>query len=65
MDEDEKFYFHEGINECPQCGKKFEVTVSFSGYPGGKETEEVWCPYCFFSGYIRTSGLPNPHKITG
>lgn len=60
-----KVHFSEGINKCPHCGKKFEVTIIYNNFPGGRETEEVWCPYCYFLGYIRTSGLPESHKITG
>ena len=60
-----KVHFSEVINKCPRCGKEFEVTIIYDNFPGGRETEGVWCPYCYFLGYIITSGLPETHKITG
>lgn len=51
---------------CPECGKKFLVQVSTMGVPGGKEREDVDCPYCHANnGYRMTSGFVNTFKIEG
>ncbi len=36
------------MEQCtnPECKKQFRVTKIGGGVPGGKEREEVICPYC-------------------
>ena len=49
---------------CSECGKKFHVQVSSMGVPGGKDKEEVDCPYCGANnGYRMTSGFVNTFKL--
>lgn len=31
---------------CKQCNGKFTWRESMGGYPGGKDRENVDCPYC-------------------
>ena len=33
-------------NICPFCGKKFHVTEHPMGEAGGKEKEDIDCPWC-------------------
>lgn len=49
---------------CEKCGKKFKVQVTTMNVPGGKDKEEIWCPYCHAeNGYRMTSGFVNTFKI--
>lgn len=50
--------------KCSRCGKWFEVHVTTMGVPGGKEKEEVNCPYCHSEeGYRMTDGFVYTYKI--
>lgn len=49
------------IKKCAKCGKEFRVEAGGDNYPGGKESEEIKCPYCgaengstTTSGFVRT-----------
>lgn len=49
--------------ECIDCGKKFTVTETGNIWPGGKDTEFIFCPYCHATnGSIRTSGFVRTQK---
>lgn len=51
---------------CKECGRKFRVEVTTMGVPGGKEREEISCPYCGCNnGYRMTSGFVYTYKIQG
>ena len=51
---------------CEKCGKEFRVQVTTMNVPGGKEKEEIWCPYCgHLCGYRMTSGFVRTFKIEG
>lgn len=52
------------IMTCSKCGKEFRVVVTTMGVPGGKDKEEIFCPYCHSEeGYRMTSGFVYTHKI--
>ena len=34
------------IAQCLKCGKEYKYQVQDWGYPGGKEREYAYCPYC-------------------
>lgn len=49
---------------CKECGRKFHVQVTTMNVPGGKDKEEVDCPYCHSNnGYRMTSGFVYTFKI--
>lgn len=49
---------------CDVCERTFLVQVSTMNVPGGKEREEVYCPYCHaLNGYRMTSGFVRTFKI--
>lgn len=49
---------------CEQCKRKFRVEVTTMNVPGGKEKEEIWCPYCnHLNGYRMTSGFVHTYKL--
>lgn len=49
---------------CSECGRRFRVQVTTMNVPGGKEREEVDCPYCHSNnGYRMTSGFVYTFKI--
>lgn len=49
---------------CEKCGKKFRVEVTTMGVAGGKDREEIFCPYCgHLNGYRMTSGFVNTYEI--
>lgn len=49
---------------CSECGRRFRVQVTTMNVPGGKEREEVYCPYCHSNnGYRMTSGFVYTFKI--
>ena len=51
---------------CEKCGRKFRVQVTTMNVPGGKEKEEIFCPYCGHeNGYRMTSGFVYTYKIDG
>lgn len=50
--------------KCLQCQKVFEVNVTTMGVPGGKDREDIDCPYCGFNnGYRMTSGFVETYKL--
>ena len=34
------------VEVCEKCGKKFGYELTGPVYPGGKDREYVYCPYC-------------------
>ncbi|WP_338452328.1 hypothetical protein R4Z09_10845 [Niallia oryzisoli] len=49
---------------CKKCGKDFHYEVTDMRVPGGKEREEINCPYCGESnGSVVTSGFVHTYKI--
>ena len=51
---------------CKKCGKEFEVHVTTMNVPGGKDKEEIFCPYCHEeNGYRMTSGFVYTFKKEG
>lgn len=49
---------------CSECGMRFRVQVTTMNVPGGREREEVDCPYCHSNnGYRMTSGFVYTFKI--
>lgn len=49
---------------CKECGRKFLVQVTSMNVPGGKEKEEINCPYCGAeNGHRMTSGFVYTYKI--
>lgn len=51
---------------CCECGRKFYVHVSTMNVPGGKDREEIECPYCHaYNGYRMTSGFVDTFKVEG
>ncbi|MDI6616936.1 MAG: hypothetical protein QME27_09485 [Syntrophaceae bacterium] len=54
----------ENTYKCEICGKKFTITISSAGYPGGKERESINCPWCGAeNGTEVTSGIITTHKV--
>ncbi|AGL01910.1 hypothetical protein [Desulfoscipio gibsoniae] len=52
------------IYKCKACGKSFTVKISNAGYPGGKERENIDCPWCSVeNGSEITSGIITTHKV--
>nr|DAF30481.1 MAG TPA: LysW biosynthesis protein LysW [Caudoviricetes sp.] len=60
-----------GISKCinPECEKEFTFSIVGEGVPGGKELEELCCPYCgtvvdreMMSGSFLTSKIPPEQK---
>jgi len=50
--------------KCKKCGKEFECKVTSMNVPGGKDKENIGCPYCGeINGTVMTSGLVYTHKI--
>lgn len=49
---------------CKKCGKTFEVTDTGNPWPGGKDREYIFCPYCGEgNGYRMISGFVFTSKI--
>lgn len=49
---------------CDKCKKIFAYEISGAVYPGGKEKEEIQCPYCnHINGYKMTSGFVYVYKV--
>ena len=43
---------------CSKCGKQFSWAVSGDVWPGGKDREDIICPYCGeCTGSVVTSGF--------
>lgn len=50
--------------KCRKCDKWFKVIVTTMGFPGGKEKEEIICPYCREeNGYEMTDGFVHTEII--
>lgn len=50
--------------DCSECKNTFIVQVTTMNVPGGKDKEEIYCPYCHaYNGYRMTSGFVYTHKI--
>ena len=50
--------------QCKNCRRKFRVQMTTMNVPGGKEKEEIICPYCHEeNGYRMTSGFVYTYKI--
>lgn len=48
---------------CKNCGRKFRIQVTTMNVPGGKDKEEIFCPYCGEeNGYRMTSGFVYTYK---
>lgn len=46
------------LKTCKTCDKDFYVDVSEMSYPGGKDMEFIYCPYCrAVNGYVMTDGF--------
>ena len=49
---------------CDECGSEFSWMVSGDVWPGGKERENINCPYCGNTiGSVMTSGYITVQKI--
>ncbi|MFV0518481.1 MAG: helix-turn-helix domain-containing protein [Aminipila sp.] len=49
---------------CSSCGKRFTYSISNGGYPGGKDREYIYCPWCKAeNGSTMTSGIINTQKV--
>ncbi len=52
------------VRTCNKCGKEFEVRNEGDMFPGGREKEELRCPYCHaINGYMMTSGMPRTYPL--
>lgn len=56
--------------QCDKCGKKYSYESTGNPYPGGKDMETAYCPYCgaegpseFISGFIYTYKLDDNGNI--
>ncbi|MBR3502106.1 MAG: hypothetical protein IKO06_04285 [Alphaproteobacteria bacterium] len=50
--------------KCKKCGKLFGYSVCGTIYPGGKEKEDIDCPYCGENnGYEMTSAFVETYKL--
>lgn len=50
--------------KCRVCGKSFTITISDAGHPGGKERENIDCPWCGAeNGTEVTSGIITTYKV--
>ena len=48
---------------CKECGKVFRWGIVGTIYPGGKEKEDIDCPYCGANnGYKMTSAFVRTEK---
>lgn len=49
--------------KCYKCGNDFEYMITNGGFPGGKDREIIYCPWCDAeNGSIVTSGIINTYK---
>ena len=60
------------IVKCGTCGKKYGYELVGTVYPGGKERETAYCPYCGAEGpsemtsqFIHVSKLDENDKLLG
>lgn len=50
--------------ECKECGRKFKWGIVGTIYPGGKEREDIDCPYCGANnGSVMTSAFVKTEKV--
>lgn len=52
--------------KCKKCNRFFIVRVTTMNVPGGKDKEEIFCPYedcCEENGHRMTSGFVETYKI--
>jgi transposase-like protein len=50
--------------KCKKCGKEFTYEVTSMNVPGGKDKENIDCPYCGeTNGTVMTSGFVYTRKI--
>ncbi len=50
--------------KCSHCGKPYHVQEAPMGVPGGKDKEEIFCPWCHqIDGYMMTDGFVRTEKI--
>ena len=50
--------------KCKKCGKIFDYEIYGTIYPGGKEKEDIDCPYCGENnGYEMTSAFVRTFKL--
>ncbi len=55
---------NQDIRVCKKCGKKYRVRNISDQYPGGKEKEELICPWCkHVDGKLTTSGWVETEKV--
>ena len=51
--------------KCPKCGTFLRINETGELCPGGKESEEAYCPKCHYEVYSRmTSGFISAYEIT-
>jgi hypothetical protein len=52
------------IEQCPKCKKYFTVEEQFAGFPGCKESEEIYCPHqgCDYYYTRRSNGVFQTYK---
>ena len=52
------------IEQCPKCGNYFTVEERFAGFPGCKESEEIFCPHdgCDYYYTRRSNGVFQTYK---
>lgn len=49
---------------CKRCNKKFTYSIEGDIYPGGKDKEYIFCPYCeHINGTEMTSGHIKSYKL--
>lgn len=52
------------VRTCKTCGQRYAIRIFGNRFPGGKEQEEVACPWCGHDdGVVTTSGLVQIEKI--
>lgn len=56
--------------QCDKCGEKYGYKSTGNPYPGGKDKETAYCPYCgaegpseFISGFIYTYKLDSDGNL--
>jgi transposase-like protein len=50
---------------CHVCRKAFTMAISNAGYPGGKDRESIYCPWCDAENdTIVTSGIVSTYKVS-
>ena len=52
------------IKTCKRCHMKYRMIIIGDCWPGGKEQEEVICPWCgIVDGMMTTSGSVHTEKV--